>query len=304
MIIVTTGSRYIDIDAYASCIAYRELLNLQGIPSKAVTTAKLNESITESLLQLDTKLDKYEKTEKEEYILIDVSNKDYFDKIVQKNKIIEIIDHHIGFESYWKQRLQEKAHIEFIGAVATILVERYEKVNLLDKMSHDVAYLLMCGILDNTLNLKAKITTSRDINAYKKLETIIGNGENYSEKYFLECQKGIENDLIAAIQNDTKIEEINQIIPHVFSQLTVWDKTNILKNRTVIYDAMQKFGKDWIMNLICLKEGKSYILSNNEEIKKNIENLMGNTFDNDIMTLPEMWLRKEIIKKSFLILNQ
>ena len=31
---------------------------------------------------------------------------------------------------------------------------------------------------------------------------------------------------------------------------------------------------------------------------------MGNTFDNDIMTLPEMWLRKEIIKKSFLILNQ
>ena len=110
--------------------------------------------------------------------------------------------------------------------------------------------------------------------------------------------------IISGKDSYTKIEEINQIIPHVFSQLTVWDKTNILKNRTVIYDAMQKFGKDWIMNLICLKEGKSYILSNNEEIKKNIENLMGNTFDNDIMTLPEMWLRKEIIKKSFLILNQ
>ena len=108
----------------------------------------------------------------------------------------------------------------------------------------------------------------------------------------------------AAIQNDTKLEEINEIIPHVFSQLTVWDKTNILKNRTVIYDAMQKFGKEWIMNLICLKEGKSYILSNNKEIKKKMENLMGNIFDNDIMTLPEMWLRKEIIKKSFLILNQ
>ena len=49
MKIVTSGSRYIDIDAYASCIAYANLLNLKGIEAKAVSTAKINESITPNL---------------------------------------------------------------------------------------------------------------------------------------------------------------------------------------------------------------------------------------------------------------
>ena len=56
MKIVTSGSRYIDIDAYAGCISYSYLLNLKGIQSKAVSTAKLNESITKKLLELDIKL--------------------------------------------------------------------------------------------------------------------------------------------------------------------------------------------------------------------------------------------------------
>lgn len=68
-----------------------------------------------------------------------------------------------------------KANIEFIGAVATIIVERYEKEGLLDKMSKEVAYLLMAAILDNTLNFKARIAAERDKVAYEKLEKIIEN---------------------------------------------------------------------------------------------------------------------------------
>lgn len=221
MKIITSGSIYIDIDAYASCIAYRELFKLKGIEAKAVTTAKLNESVTKSLLQLNEKLNKYEKSGKEEYIIIDVSNKDFFDKIVQEDKIIEIIDHHVGFEKDWKRRLGRKANIEFIGAVATIIVECYEKENLLDKMNKEVAYLLMAAILDNTLNFKAKVTTKRDKIAYQKLDKITGNPIDYSEKYFLECQKEIEENLIGAIENDTKIERVNEILPYVFGQLVV-----------------------------------------------------------------------------------
>ena len=88
MILVTSGSKYIDIDAYAGIIAYSNLLRLKGIQAKAVSTAKLNESITSSLLELNTKLDKYEEKEDNEFIIIDVSNKDYFDDIVQENRIV------------------------------------------------------------------------------------------------------------------------------------------------------------------------------------------------------------------------
>lgn len=141
------------------------------------------------------------------------------------------MNHHVGFEKYWKERLKEKASIEFIGDVAIIIVESYEKENLLRKMNVDTAYLLMSAILDNTLNFKAEITATRDKSAYKNLEKIVGNKIDYSEKYFLECQKGIEDDLIKAIQNDTKLENVNEIRPYVFAQLTVWDKKNILNNK-------------------------------------------------------------------------
>ena len=72
MIVVTSGKKYIDIDAYASCIAYAKLLNLKGIKAKAISTAKLNESITPSLLDLSNKLDEYKLSEDDEYIIIDV----------------------------------------------------------------------------------------------------------------------------------------------------------------------------------------------------------------------------------------
>lgn len=298
MIIVTSGSRYIDIDAYASCIAYRELLNLKGIPAKAISTAEKNESITKSLWQFDAKLDKQEKSEEDEYIVIDVSNQEYFDQIVTENRIIEVIDHHTGFETYWREKLGEKADIEFIGAVATKIVERYEESNLLDKMSKEIAYLLMAAILDNTLNLKAKVTTPRDKRAYQKLEKIVGNDSNYNEKYFLECQEDMEENLIQAIQNDTKLEHVNETIPYVFGQLTIWDKKNILENKDMICETLRAFGNEWMMNLICLKDEKSYILSENENVKAKIEKLMGGKFQDNVMVLPEVWLRKEIIKKS------
>ena len=135
MKIVTSGRRYIDIDAYAGCIAYANLLNLKGISAKAVSTAKINESITPSLLKLSNKLEQYEKSDNDEFIIIDVSNKDFFDDIVAEDKVIEVIDHHIGCEEYWQNKKKKKANIEFIGAVATLIVELYEKEKLIEKMT-------------------------------------------------------------------------------------------------------------------------------------------------------------------------
>ncbi len=298
MIIVTSGSNYIDIDAYAGIIAYANLLNLKGIPAKAVSTAKLNESITPSLLNLNTVLDEYEKSDSDNFIILDVSNKDYFDNIVNESKIIEIIDHHTGFEEYWKEILKEKSRIEFIGAVATIIVEDYEKENLLDNMSKDIALLLMSAILDNTLNFKAKVTDERDINAYKKLSKIVGNIDNFEEKYFLECQKSIEVNLEKSIENDTKNEKICDILPDTFSQLTLWNKDFILNNKENVYKILDKMSPEWMLNVISLEEGKSYIIANNELVKRNIEKLFEKAFKTDIMELDSVWLRKEIIKKA------
>lgn len=298
MKIVTSGNKYIDIDAYAGIIAYANLLNLKGIQAKAVSTAKLNESITESLLNLNIYLSEYEPSDDDEFIIIDVSNKDYFDKIVDDGRIIQVIDHHTGFEEYWKNLLNEKSRIEFIGSVATIIVEDYEKDNLLPSMSKEIAILLMSAILDNTLNFKAKVTNERDVVAYRKLAKIVGNIDNYEEKYFLECQKNIETNLVNSLENDTKIEKVCEILPQAFSQLTLWNKKFIFENIDIIYKTLNRISEEWMLNLISLEDGKSYIIANNECVKKKLERLFNNTFTNDILQLDNVLLRKEIIKKA------
>ena len=250
MIIVTSGNRYIDIDAYASCIAYANLLNLKGFNAKAVSTAKLNESITDSLIKLPEKIEKhYVTTGNEKYIILDVSDKNFFDNIVIENNIIEIIDHHYGYENYWNKKLKEHSHIEKIGSIATFIFELYEKEQLIDKISNGMAKLLISAILDNTLNLKAQSTTKRDISAYEKLLKLSGIKSNYNEIYFKECQKKISSNLIESIKNDTKIEIESNLLPNIFSQLLFWDGKDFLKNK-LIYNTLDGFGSEWMINII------------------------------------------------------
>lgn len=296
MRIVTSGRRYIDIDAYATMIGYAYLLNLKGIEAKAITSAKLNESITEKILSMENKLDEYEIKENDEFIIVDVSDKGFLDDLVNIDKVIGIIDHHPGFEDQWRN-LENDAIIEPIGAVATIIVEMYEKEGYLEKMPQEIAYMLMAAILDNTLNFKAKITTSRDIESYNKLNTIVKN-DKLAEEYFKECQEKILLNPVDSIKNDTKIGVVSNILPPVMGQLVLWDKDYFIKNMDLLIETMESFKEDWIMNLISLKDGKSYIIATDNIIKKKIEKLFGLQYNGDIMELDDVWLRKEIIKKA------
>lgn len=295
MIVITSGKRYIDIDAYATCIAYRELLKMLGIEAKFVSTSTLNYSITKSLLKIPYTLDNYNVEKDDKFIVIDVSNKEFFEDFVNEDNIIEIIDHHPGFDNYWNNLLGENSIIEQIGAVATIIVEKYEENKLLNKMDKNIAKLLMAAILDNTLNFTANITKQRDIDAYSKLEKITEDF-NFKELYFSECQKIVENDLINSIVNDIKIEETSPYLPKVLGQLTIWDIAPILNKKDAIKDVMNSYGNEWLINIISLEENKSYILYSTEKVKKDLVMLFNCTSIDDILIITPAKLRKEIIK--------
>lgn len=298
MIIVTSGARYIDIDAYAGIIAYAKLLNLKGENAIAYSSSPLNESVTNSIRNSKyTISNQINLTDNDEFIILDVSDPDFFDKSVDMARIIQIIDHHYGFEDYWNSKSNVDTIIEKIGSVATIIFELYEKENLLEDLDKDMCLLLMSAILDNTLNFKAKVTTSRDIEAYKKLEKLSNSNFNYAEFYFNECENEINKNLKEAILNDTKLDNSSGKVPPVFSQLTVWDASSILDDINLIYESLNSFKKPWLMNLISLKDGKSYLISNDDNIKFNLKITFNCNFSNDIAILPDVWLRKEIIKK-------
>lgn len=294
MIILTTGKKYIDIDGYASCIAYRELLRIQGKEAKFISTAMVNYSVTKSLLELPFSLDEYEIAPADEFIIIDLSNKSFFEEFVNEKNIIELIDHHNGFEDNWKKVLKEKATIEPIGSVATIITEKYEQLNLLGKMDKDIAKLLMAAILDNTLNFTAKITKERDKVAYSKLEKISEDTE-FKAKYFSKVQSFIEKDLNNAIVNDLKYEKIKGL-PKALGQLTIYDIELLKEKLEMIKDIMGKHNEKWLINIICLKDKKSYIVCSDKSVAHDIEKLFNKTAKDNIIELESTILRKEIIK--------
>ena len=167
MKIVTSGAKYIDIDAYAGCVAYAELLQFKGEKALAVCTAPLNESVSDTVRSWNAPIKSvYEPSEDDEFILIDVSEPEQFEEIVNLEKVSEVLDHHPGLEQYWHEKIGDKAIIEFIGAACTLVYESWKSSDLLDKMSVTSARLLICGILDNTLNFGAKVTNPRDVEAY------------------------------------------------------------------------------------------------------------------------------------------
>ena len=298
-VIVTSGKKYIDIDAYASCIVYANILKTIGVNAIAVTTAELNESVPKEIFgDKNQMLKEYNYAENDKFIILDVSNKEYFDTFVKEQKIIKIVDHHYGFEDYGRKKLGDNSIIESIGAVATIVVEIAEKNGYLNIISDKEVYLLMAAILDNTLNFNAKITTNRDKEAYKKLKRIVKEN-NFEKKYFEECQNTIKKDLKKYIRLATKCEKINNKLPPIFSQLVVWNKNFIISNMSKIVEELDSIGEEWILNLIVLQERKSYIISTNYESKKKIEKLFEKKFKENILDLQSIWLRKEIIKKSF-----
>lgn len=298
MIVITSGKRYLDIDAYASMLAYRELLKLKGVEAKAVSNVPFNKSVPPSLLALPLKLDAYEVNVGDQFIVLDVSNKDFFASFVELDHIIEIIDHHPGNETFWADYSLNKCIIEPIGAVATIIVEFYLKENLLDRMDKSIAKLLMAAILDNTLYFGAKITKDRDREAYQKLKAIVKDNETFAENYFIECQEMILSQFEEAVKNDTKIEYVSPYLPSVFGQLILWDKDCIHDKGNTIKGILSSFGEDWMINIVSLKEGKSYLFYSNQRIKNNLETLFEVSSLEEYILLDTVWLRKEIMKKA------
>lgn len=301
MKIVTSGLTYLDIDAYAGCIAYAELLRLQGEDALAFSSATINESVTKTIRSWDVSFSSdYTPTNEDTFILVDVSEVDYLDKAVDVDRVEEVIDHHVGYEEYWRKRIGSKANIEFIGAACTQIYEKWVASGHLERMSETSARLLVSGILDNTLNFKARITTNRDKDAYNTLLGIANLPDNWTEQYFQECEEAIFTDISGALINDIKIMRPKNLGSDnlAIGQLVIWDANKAInKFRNTIQETMYRRSDDWFINIVSLSEGKSYFMCSNSKVQEWAEKILIVTFDDYIAEADRLWLRKEVFKQ-------
>lgn len=298
-ILITSGSAYIDIDAYACCIAMEELLRLKGYKATAYSVAQSNYSITTSLIsesEICAGLPDGYDLKKVKYVIVDISDPTYLSKDISIDNIVSVYDHHVGFEDYWNGRIGDAAHIEVIGAAATLIYREWKQAALMSQMSSGTARLLAAAILDNTLNLTSSVTTQEDIDTFSALCEREKLDDEWRESYFADVQINIENDLKNALFNDIKTLQNNDILPLKVGQLCVWDGEKVIVRLKEIRQWFNSECEEWLLNLIDLKNNCSYFICDNDLFQKKIGKLFNVEFKNGFAKTTKPYLRKELIK--------
>lgn len=296
--IITAGSMYLDIDAYACCVAMSELHNQIDKNAIAYSKANCNYSVCESLIKESHIISEIPSDcIKPQYIIVDVSDPDYIKDSVPLDQVIAVYDHHVGFEEYWKNRIGDNAHIEFIGAAATLIYREWKNFKLVEKMSVSTAKLMVAAILDNTLNLTSSNTTDEDRQAYTELRKHASIDEEWCQSYFVEVQTSIENDLRNAIFKDIKRVKDTSVLPSRVAQLSIWDSNKLLNRLPEIRLWFNDGSESWMINLIDIKSNCSYFVCDDKSVQQKLEKIFGISFSNSIAKTKHALLRKEIIKQ-------
>jgi len=291
MKIITSGQSWIDIDALACGVAYAELI---GAESKLILKGSLNATISKTIKSFAPNFASiYQANDIDQFILVDISDPRFFADFVDEKRVIEVWDYRRGFENYWQKRIGSH-NIEILGACATLIWEEFEKRN--KPISELSANLLYTAIFSNTLNLSSSNTTARDREAISKLLLYTNLPDNWIELYYKETKENVLQNINYCIKNDTK--EVN-IEGHVvtIAQLEFWKADDFL-SIDGIEDLVQKLlGKNelWFLTVPCISENKNYFITKSKKTKQLLSDAIGVTFDGNIGSNNQVFLRKEII---------
>lgn len=286
-----------DLDAVASSYAYAEYLNkrnqksnyfIYGQPKKEVQiiTDMFNIPLTGAK---NIKIN-------QDIIILDTNNYDEF-KYINKENIIEIIDHHK------KTATQEmfpnaKIQIELLGAVSTIIADKFKNHDLLP--SREAAILLYYGIISNTINLNAKTTTQKDKDMLAWLETLYPEiSASRIEEIFIKKSKIEETNLRREMEAEIVLTINNSKL--TIAQLEIANLEDFLKvNKYKINQILEtvKIEKqlDYIfINCVDILNGFNVLLTVDDQTTSLLEKVYNLSFTNNEAKTPHLILRKELI---------
>lgn len=299
MTIITAGHKYIDIDVIASAVALRELMQLQGKRASIHLTGPYNATVPQSLINdLDDSINRTPPvvTEKDRFVLVDISNPTFVESFVSLDQVIAVYDHHFGYESFWAERLGALALIQPIGACATLIWEEICKADVSQHISALSLRLLYTAIVSNTLNFKATVCTARDITAAKTIASYAQVSDDFIDQYYQEVDAFLAHDIQKALRADTKTAAFQGQDFH-FSQIEVWDATTLFAKHDVLQLMSQTFTQGfWLLNLVCIKTGCSYLFTNAAPLKSFLQLQIDGSAEKNYWRAKQLWLRKSILK--------
>jgi manganese-dependent inorganic pyrophosphatase len=196
-----------DLDGTAGAIAYAEFLQKNNVEAVAGVVGEPHEEAKYILdrFGFNYPLSVENSKNYEEVVLVDASDVVGLNGKIEPEKVIEIIDHR-KINQKEKFTNAKKVQIEFVGAAATLVAEKFMSSNT--EISKSSAILLCGAIISNTLNFKATVTTNRDREAFKWLN----NFAQLPEKFWKEKYGKFQ-----ASEEPTILEMIGEKIGEIFS---------------------------------------------------------------------------------------
>ncbi|MBD3280104.1 hypothetical protein GF389_01090 [Candidatus Dojkabacteria bacterium] len=297
-IIITAGGVYADIDVLACALALKQLYTLNGIKSEIVL-GRLNASVPKFIKKekLDFKLKFKGDSSEYNFSIVDISNYNAIVDFVDLDSVVELYDHHFGFEEYWEQKLGDKAIIEPVGSCATLVWEQFKKEKKTDKISKLNARLLGYAIISNTLNFNASVTTQRDKQALQEIIEYADYEENWKETYFNSVSEFILADPVSALKDDSYTIKIGRE-EFAIGQLELWDAKDLLdKSEAEIVNFLESYKLvDYFLTVPSISEGRNYLLVGSDKVKSLLEKLLGAEFQGNMGKTNQLYLRKEMLR--------
>ncbi len=286
------GHKSPDTDTVCSSIACAALLRKKGINALPAVFGELNPE-TKYALEIFkfNDLKKIKSLKGKKVFLVDHNESIQSPDGIEEAEVIGIIDHHkINFSSKDPLSIEIKPY----GSTATIIAEKMICEGF--KITKQLAGLILCAIISDTVIFKSTTTTNNDIKIAKSLAKLAGI-ENM-KKFGIELKKkkaSLKNlSSKEIINSDLKLFENGEIKFYV-GQVEVVDllearerKIEIIQSLNELLNEEVRMGILMITDII--KEGSELFVAGNEEF---IEDALKVKIKDSSIYIPKMMSRKK-----------
>lgn len=287
-----------DMDGISAMYAYSEYLNKCGKESCYYYegTIKKEAQIVSEMYGIKINNNK-NINQNDKIILVDTNSLEELPECINKNNIIEIYDHHR--RNPWLDNEKNiSINIEWIGAAATLIAEKFrnEKVEI----SRESAILLYFGIISNTMNLKIKMTTKRDIEISNWLKSKVPEiNDKDIETIFIKKSNIGQN-----LRAEMEVELVDKFmsISWTMGQLEIANVEEFLNEnetqiRKILEDIHNEKNVEYVsVNCMDIINGYSIIVAYNQETADLIQKDLGIQFHNMRGKTDTLESRKELVK--------
>lgn len=149
-----------DLDGVSCMVACSELLRAEGKDAVAMISGEPQQEVEWVAKRFGIKLPPRagDNPQYDKVVLVDASETRLLAPSLDAERVIEVIDHRRSNDAHLFKNA--KVQIELVGAAATLVAEKLCERGIAP--SKEAAILLYSAIISNTLNFKARMTTSRD----------------------------------------------------------------------------------------------------------------------------------------------